>query len=133
MLPISTEMRYCEISKEMSPLYFGLAVFCLLEARASEYDMQSLPSPLYSVHTNSVTITSNWQKTPSPKYNDDIYLLTYEYLISEFQAWTFMYGYYSISQHSKHLLLNVSTNKNTFHCFVTGAFHFRVFQRKQSL
>jgi hypothetical protein len=31
--PISkevSEMRYYELSKEMSPLYFGLAVFCLL-------------------------------------------------------------------------------------------------------
>ncbi len=133
MLPISTEMRYCEISKEMSSLYFGLAVFCLFEARAPEFDMQSLPSPLNSVHTNSVTITSNWWKTPSPKYNDDIYLLTYKYLISEFPAWTFMYGFYSISQHRKHLMLNVSTNKNTFHCFITEASYFRVIKRKQSL
>jgi hypothetical protein len=30
-----TEMKYCEISKEMSSLYFGLAVFCLFETSVS--------------------------------------------------------------------------------------------------
>ncbi len=29
---LTPEMRYCEISKEMLSLYFGLAVFCLCEA-----------------------------------------------------------------------------------------------------
>ncbi len=58
-------MRYCEISKEMSSLYFGLAVFCLFEARILEFDTQPLPlnsCGLYNVHctlniaTNSVTL-----------------------------------------------------------------------------
>ncbi len=35
-------MRYCEISKEMSSLYFGLAVFCLFEASVPEFDTQPL-------------------------------------------------------------------------------------------
>jgi hypothetical protein len=39
------EMRYCEISKEMSSLYFGLAIFCLFEARVSEFDTQPPPPP----------------------------------------------------------------------------------------
>jgi hypothetical protein len=34
------EMRHCEISKEMSLLYFGLALF---EARVPEFDRQPLP------------------------------------------------------------------------------------------
>jgi hypothetical protein len=37
------EMRYYEISKEMSSLYFGLAVFCLFEARVPEFDIQTAP------------------------------------------------------------------------------------------
>jgi hypothetical protein len=32
------EMRYWEISKEMSSLYFWLDVFCQFEARVSESD-----------------------------------------------------------------------------------------------
>ncbi len=47
-----TGMRYCEIRKEMSSLYLGLAVFCLFETRVSDYDTQSLPPNicrLYSV------------------------------------------------------------------------------------
>jgi hypothetical protein len=39
------EMRHCDISKEMSSLYFGLAIFCLFEARVSEFDKQP-PPPL---------------------------------------------------------------------------------------
>jgi hypothetical protein len=31
-------MRYYEISKAMSSLYFGLDVFCQLEARVPEFD-----------------------------------------------------------------------------------------------
>ncbi len=31
-------MRYCEISKDMSSLYFGLDVFCQFEARVPEFD-----------------------------------------------------------------------------------------------
>jgi hypothetical protein len=39
-------MRDCEISKEMSSLYFGrLAVYCLFEARVTESDTQP-PSPV---------------------------------------------------------------------------------------
>jgi hypothetical protein len=77
-------MRYCEISKEMSLLYFGLAVFCLFEARVPEFDRQPLPPTscgLYSVHSmlNIAsyygTQASIWQNTPSPIYNDDISLL----------------------------------------------------------
>ncbi len=34
----SPEMRYCEISKAMSSLYFGLDVFCQCEARVPEFD-----------------------------------------------------------------------------------------------
>jgi hypothetical protein len=37
-------MRYCEISKEMSSLHFGLDVFCQFEARVPEFDA------VYSVH-----------------------------------------------------------------------------------
>jgi hypothetical protein len=40
-------MRYYKISKEMSSLYFRLAVFCLLEPRVQEFGMQ--PPPLWTV------------------------------------------------------------------------------------
>ncbi len=40
-----TEMRYCEISKEMSSLYFGLAVFCLFQARVPEFEKHPPPPP----------------------------------------------------------------------------------------
>jgi hypothetical protein len=50
---VKPDMRYCEISKEMS-LYFGLTVFCLFEAEITEFDTQPLPSPvqctLYTEH-----------------------------------------------------------------------------------
>ncbi len=39
-----SEMRYCEISKEMSLLYFGLDVFCQFEARVPEFDQRSVCS-----------------------------------------------------------------------------------------
>jgi hypothetical protein len=77
-------MRYSEISKEMSSLYFGLAVFCLFEARVPEVDTQSVllnSCGLYSGHctlnilSNSGTLASNWQNTPSPKYTEEISLL----------------------------------------------------------
>ncbi len=42
---LTPEMRYCEISKEMSLLYFGLAVLCPFEARDPEFDKQPLPPP----------------------------------------------------------------------------------------
>jgi hypothetical protein len=69
---VSAGMRSCEIGKEMSSLYFGLDVFCLLEARVPELDTQPLPTNncgLYSVHStlntasNSGALASNWQKT----------------------------------------------------------------------
>jgi hypothetical protein len=76
--PSYPEMKYCEI-KEMSSLYFGLAVFCLLEARAPEFDPQPLPPPaqLWTVHWTLRQILGllNWQSTSSPKYNNDISLL----------------------------------------------------------
>ncbi len=41
-------MRYCEISKEMSLLYFVLGVFCQFEARVPEfYAVFSVQSNLY--------------------------------------------------------------------------------------
>ncbi len=39
---IFPKMRYCEISKEMSSLYFELAVFRLFEARVQEFDTRPL-------------------------------------------------------------------------------------------
>jgi hypothetical protein len=85
-------MRYCEISKEMSSLYFGLAVFCLFGTQVVEFFCHAALPPnscgLYSVHctlstaSNSGTLASNWQNASSPKYNDDISLLISQYLIS---------------------------------------------------
>ncbi len=40
---LNPEMRYREISKEMSSLNFGLHVFCQFEARVPEFDTQPLP------------------------------------------------------------------------------------------
>jgi hypothetical protein len=37
-------MRYREISKEVSALYFGLAVFCPFEARVPEFETKSTQS-----------------------------------------------------------------------------------------
>jgi hypothetical protein len=80
-------MKYCEISKEMSLFSFGLAVFCLFEARVPEFDRQPLlplavecavQFSLYTLHCINFwdsTVASNWQNTLSPKYNDDISLL----------------------------------------------------------
>ncbi len=44
-------MRYCLISKEMSSLYFGLAVFCLFEARVPEFDKQPFLPATVEVYT----------------------------------------------------------------------------------
>ncbi len=86
-----SEMRHCEISKEMSSLYFGLAVFFLFEARIPEFGTQPLPPNscgLNSVQrtlnsaSNYGTIASNWQNTSSSNYNDDISLLIAQYHIS---------------------------------------------------
>jgi hypothetical protein len=52
-------MRYCEISKERSSLYFGLAVFCLFEARVPEFKTQPPPPPTaveYAVYTEHRTL-----------------------------------------------------------------------------
>ncbi len=46
-------MRYSEIGKEMSSLYFGLVVFCLFEARVSKFDMQPPP---FRVHCTLTTV-----------------------------------------------------------------------------
>jgi hypothetical protein len=42
-LPCFPEMRYCEISKEMSSKYFGVPLFCFFEATDPEFDTQPLP------------------------------------------------------------------------------------------
>jgi hypothetical protein len=93
-------MKYCEISKEMSLLPFGLAVFCLSEARVPEFDRQPLlplaaefavQFSLYTRHCINFwdsTLASNWQNTSSPKYNDGISLLIPEYHISNPHTYT---------------------------------------------
>jgi hypothetical protein len=86
-------MRYCEISKEMSLLYFGLAVFCPFEARDPEFDKQPLPPPIYCLNrtlntaSNFGTLASNWQNTSNTKYNRDISLLIQEYFVSHPHLW----------------------------------------------
>ncbi len=55
-------MRNCEISKEMSSLYFGLATFGLLEARLPEFDSQHHnPNScgLFSVHCMLYTASNS--------------------------------------------------------------------------
>jgi hypothetical protein len=37
---VDPEIRYCLTSTEMSSLYVGIAVFCLLEAGVLEFDKQ---------------------------------------------------------------------------------------------
>ncbi len=79
-------MTYCEISKEMSSLYFGLDVCCQFEARVPESDQCSV----YSVHKLYWRVEGlrikfpNRQNTVSPKYNDDISLLIVLYLVSDY-------------------------------------------------
>jgi hypothetical protein len=77
-------MRYYEISKVMSSLYFVHAVSCLFVATVPEFDTQRLPLAscgLYSVNSTlnsasySGTSDSKWQNTSSPEYNDEISLL----------------------------------------------------------
>jgi hypothetical protein len=60
------EMRYCEISKEMSSWYFGQAVFCLFEARVPEFDTQTLPSPPCNIHYTLNTASNSG--TPEPQF-----------------------------------------------------------------
>ncbi len=60
-------MRYCEISKEMTSLYFGLDVFCQFEARVPEFDaVFNVQCTLYGgggggCVSNSGTLASNMQ------------------------------------------------------------------------
>ncbi len=35
---VPSDLRYSQISKEMSSLYFGLKIFCQFEARVLEFD-----------------------------------------------------------------------------------------------
>jgi hypothetical protein len=78
-------MIYCEISFEMSPLYFGLDVFCIFEARVPEFSTVYTAPPAHAVLWEKfrVLITRLQpqicrQNTSDPKYNDDITLLIYE-------------------------------------------------------
>jgi hypothetical protein len=54
-------MRYCEISKEMSSLYFGLPGFCLFEATVPEFDTQ--PPPPHSSVMYIARILKDFQMT----------------------------------------------------------------------
>jgi hypothetical protein len=85
-----TKMRYCEMSKEMSSLYFGLDVFYQFEARVPEFDYCSV----FSVHCTgggvACQILGLWPQigriTASPKYNEDISLLISQCLISDMET-----------------------------------------------
>jgi hypothetical protein len=81
-------MRYCAIRKELSSLYFGLDVFSQSGARVLEFDQCTV----YTVQgvggrgclSNYGTLASNRQNTANlKKYNDDIFLLILQFLISE--------------------------------------------------
>ncbi len=50
-----SEMRYCEVSEEMSSLYFGLAVFCLFEGRVPELTHNSCPPTKEALYTRRET------------------------------------------------------------------------------
>ncbi len=78
------EMRYCEISKEMSSWYFGLTVLCQFEGRVPEFVTQSLPSTAvdWTVYTlctlNTVSnpngqflgrLEYSWVLTPIQEYS----------------------------------------------------------------
>jgi hypothetical protein len=56
-LKTRAEMRYFDISKEMSSLYFGLALFCLFEARVLEFDTLPLPPTSCRLYRYSVEYT----------------------------------------------------------------------------
>jgi hypothetical protein len=51
-------MRYCQISKEMALLYFGLAVFSRIEARVPEFDTH--PPPLYGPYIICTLYTAQY-------------------------------------------------------------------------
>jgi hypothetical protein len=83
---------YCEISKEMSSLYFALDVLCQFEATCRVESQNLTLCSVYNANctgggkvcgSNSGTLDSNRQKTASPKYNDDISLLISHYLIPD--------------------------------------------------
>jgi hypothetical protein len=70
------EMRYCEISKEMSSLYFRLDGFCQFEARVT-FDAFFLVNRGHcrgagmGCVSSSETRASNRQNTARPKYSDE--------------------------------------------------------------
>jgi hypothetical protein len=100
----------CEISEEISLLYFGLDAFCQFEARVPIFDavfsvqctvysvqctVYSVQCTVYSVQctvhscqgqrgcvSSSGTLASKRQNTESPKYKDNNCLLISQYLIS---------------------------------------------------
>jgi hypothetical protein len=93
--PMLTEMRCCQISKEMSSSYFGLDVFCVFKAGVLEFDLVfRIQCIMYSPQlfgsrgclSNSGALASNRQNTVSPKYNDDISLLISQYLFSAMRS-----------------------------------------------
>jgi hypothetical protein len=89
-----TAIKYCEISKEMSSLYFVLDVFCQFEAgvpnwcivQCRVYTVQStaVRVPGFHVKFRDYTyIASNRQNTERTKYNGHIPLLILQYVITD--------------------------------------------------
>jgi hypothetical protein len=59
-------MRYCEISKKMLSVYFGLNIFCQFEARVPEFDA------VFSVHCTGgggMGCMSNYETLASNRQN----------------------------------------------------------------
>ncbi len=91
-------MRYCEIRKEMSSLYFALDIFFQFEAKVPEYDaMYTVHCTLCTVHScwrgqgllvNSVTFwdSSLRKNAASGKSNDGIALQISQCLISAYKS-----------------------------------------------
>ncbi len=85
------EMKYCEISQEMSSLSFGLNVFCQFESRVPEFDaVFSVQCTLYSPQLLWAGVAYQilgllpQQNTASQKYNDNIsFLISQKYHISD--------------------------------------------------
>jgi hypothetical protein len=67
------EMRYWEISKEMSSLYFGLAVSCLFKPRVPECDTQ--PTPLDRCELYSVHFTLNTASNSEAVFTDAMFVI----------------------------------------------------------
>ncbi len=65
----------------MASLYSGLDVFCQSEARFPEFDAVYTPVKRRSCVSTSRTLAANRQITASPKYNDDVSLVIYKYLV----------------------------------------------------